>query len=44
MPYSRDEWISAEYDGFSSLEAVLEFLKIKDLYRSCYYWLPVLVP
>lgn len=44
MPHSRDEGISVEYDAFSSVEIVLGFFKIKDLYKSYYYRLPVLVP
>lgn len=44
MPLSRDGWISAEYDAFPSVEIVLGYFKIKDLYKSYYYWLPVLVP
>ena len=44
MPHSGDEGISVEYDAFSSVEIVLGFFKIKDLYKSYYYWLPVLVP
>ena len=37
-------WISTEYGAFSPMEIVLGFFKIKDLYESYYYWLPVLVP
>lgn len=44
MPHPRDIYITPEYNVFSSLEIVVGFFKINDLYKSYYYWLPVLVP
>ena len=44
FPFDDMEEIIIEYDAFSSVEIVLGFFKIKDLYKSYYYRLPVLVP